>query len=495
MGQEIDIIKNTLDTLVNMCQERSREANVLMDSLDKHFDYYSKNLRTIKDWVLFDLYNMSSILVVYKDEKEPPYLKSSELYRNWVERGKPATTIVALCYEELDFLFGDVALDFIIAFPPCLGDCSIDECISQPWLIPMPSILVLSALDALVLDKKRSMFYELYFECLELIGQYTLAIRKDFNFCVDGSWLSDLIAAKKLLWFETIRTINPDVPVDNKRLEERLTAAQNDDLSELTQELDSLIGLDNIKNDVVSLINLLKIRKLRKENGMPQQSISLHMVFMGNPGTGKTIVARLLAKIYKSLNVLSKGQLVEVDRSGLVGGYVGQTALKVNEVIESAKGGVLFIDEAYSLVSGGDSDYGKEAINSLLKAMEDNRDDLIVIVAGYPELMEKFLSSNPGLRSRFNKFMYFADYVPDDLLEILMLFAAKEGLVLSDEAQWKARAYFTRCTLNNSKDFANARGARNYFEKAITNQANRLARLSNFNQKDLSIILADDLED
>ncbi|MBQ8603667.1 MAG: AAA family ATPase [Oscillospiraceae bacterium] len=264
-------------------------------------------------------------------------------------------------------------------------------------------------------------------------------------------------------------------------------------LDELLEELNILIGLEKVKEDVNSLINLVKIRKIREERGMDSPDMSLHMVFSGNPGTGKTTIARLLAEIYKAMGLLSKGHLTEVDRSGLVGGYVGQTALKVQEVVNKAKGGVLFIDEAYSLtVNRGATDYGFEAVDTLLKFMEDNRDDLIVIVAGYPKPMEEFLNSNPGLKSRFNKYLYFDDYTPEELIGILKLQAKKADLVLSEEAEKFATEFFTKRCENRPENYANARDVRNFFEKALINQANRLAVLDKIEDSQLTTLEVED---
>lgn len=265
------------------------------------------------------------------------------------------------------------------------------------------------------------------------------------------------------------------------------------ELNDLLAELTLLIGLEQVKNDVTQLVNFQKIQQLREEKGLPISPISRHLVFYGNPGTGKTTVARLLSSIYKSLNLLSKGHLVETDRAGLVAGYVGQTALKVKEVAEKALGGVLFIDEAYSLSSGGNEDFGQEAIETLLKFMEDNRDDLIVVVAGYPDKMESFISSNPGLRSRFNKYLTFEDYKPVQLVQIFELLCSKAGFQLTDEAKEKIGEQFSLLYESRNKTFGNGRLARNLFEKTISNQANRIIKIQDIDEKILSLIEDSDI--
>ena len=247
-------------------------------------------------------------------------------------------------------------------------------------------------------------------------------------------------------------------------------------LEELRAQLDELIGLDGVKKEVETLINLIRVRKMREEHGLKNMDMSFHMVFTGNPGTGKTTVARIVAAIYKQLGFLSKGQLIETDRSGLVAGYVGQTAGKVTEVVKSALGGILFIDEAYSLArKGADNDFGREAIDTLVKLMEDHRDDLVVIVAGYTEPMHDFLTSNPGLISRFNKYIDFPDYSDDELMAILQMRADKQGYVIEEEAKTHIRRMLLRQTISERADFGNARGMRNVLEKLVQEQANRLS--------------------
>lgn len=269
------------------------------------------------------------------------------------------------------------------------------------------------------------------------------------------------------------------------------TMGSNPDVDNLA-ELKSLIGLERVKQDIDSLRNLIRIQAMRKQQGLPNTSVSYHCVFSGNPGTGKTTVARIVAGIYKELGILKKGHLVEVDRSKLVGEYVGQTAPKTNKVIDEALDGVLFIDEAYSLVGEG-SDYGAEAIATLLKRMEDDRDRLVVILAGYTDEIKEFIDSNPGLQSRFNRYIHFEDYSTDELLEIFMRNIKKSGYNIKGDAYVQLQINIHQATAKRDKKFGNARYVRNLFEKIVQKQANRLSRIQNPTKEQLKMITIEDI--
>lgn len=258
-------------------------------------------------------------------------------------------------------------------------------------------------------------------------------------------------------------------------------------------ELEKLIGLSQVKDDVSSLINFIKVQQMRAAQNLPAAPVSMHMVFYGNPGTGKTTVARVLARVYKGLGLLSKGHMVEVERSQLVAGYLGQTAIKVREAIDTALGGVLFIDEAYSLSESDRDEFGKEAVNTLLKLMEDHRDNLIVIVAGYTDKMENFLDSNPGLRSRFNKVFFFEDYSAGELLSIFEYFCRSAGNELSASARKVAAALLEEVHAQRGKNFANGREVRNIYEHAMRKQANRIVTIKNASRLQLMQIDAQDI--
>ncbi len=263
------------------------------------------------------------------------------------------------------------------------------------------------------------------------------------------------------------------------------------------KELDELIGLEDVKEEVRSLANFVKVQKMRQEKGLKTPKMSYHLVFTGSPGTGKTTVARIVARIYKDLGILKRGHTVETDRSGLVAEYMGQTAIKTNALVDSALNGVLFIDEAYALVpdasySGGD--YGQEAISTLLKRMEDDRDRLVVIIAGYPKEMQRFIDSNPGLKSRFNRYINFPDYTAEELYRIYLMYAKKNEYTLNQEAGVYLRERLEDVVEHKTRNFGNARYVRNIFEKSIQRQANRISRMKSPKENDLTEIKKEDLE-
>jgi hypothetical protein len=262
-------------------------------------------------------------------------------------------------------------------------------------------------------------------------------------------------------------------------------------IEELLAELDDLVGLDSVKADVRRLTSLLRIQQLRQERQLPTLETSHHLVFTGNPGTGKTTVARLLSQILRTLGLVSKGHLVESDRSHLVAGYVGQTAPKTRAVLESALGGTLLIDEAYALARGGENDFGREAIDTIVKFMEDHRDDLALIAAGYPTEMADFIDANPGLKSRFTRFIDFPDYSTEELVEIFERMSGDLRYELDDSGRAALRAVIEAEPRN--RGFGNARFVRNLFEEAVGRQADRLAGVADPTDEQLTTLVAADI--
>jgi SpoVK/Ycf46/Vps4 family AAA+-type ATPase len=262
-------------------------------------------------------------------------------------------------------------------------------------------------------------------------------------------------------------------------------------IEELLTELDALVGLEQVKTDVRRLTSLLRIQRLREERGLPTMETSHHLVFTGNPGTGKTTVARLLSQILRALGIVSKGHLVETDRSGMVAGYVGQTAPRTLGVLESALGGTLLIDEAYALARGSDQDFGREAIDTLVKFMEDHRDDLAVIAAGYPDEMAVLIDTNPGLRSRFTRTIHFPDFTTEELIAIFESMSAANRYQLDEAAALKLAEIID--AEPRTRGFGNARFVRNLFEAAVSRQADRLAAVEQPTDEQLTTLTAEDL--
>ena len=328
----------------------------------------------------------------------------------------------------------------------------------------------------------------------------------------EKTWLKQILKNQELL--EALYTDDDGNPIPKQAKKEWIAKAeQNIDALKQTRkevsrkesipntenskssidELNELIGLSETKKEITTLSNYIQMKLKRDEMGMKSPNLSLHCVFTGNPGTGKTTVARILAGIYKDMGLLKKGHLVETDRSGLIAEYAGQTAVKTNKKIDEALDGVLFIDEAYSLVQGAKEDYGPEAISTLLKRMEDDRDRLVVIVAGYTKEMEDFINSNPGLQSRFNRYIHFTDYTAEELYDIFCLQMKKNEYTISEEASNRLKMILADTLAHKGKDFGNARFVRNLFEKVIEHQANRLANEPNLTKELLAELREEDL--
>ncbi|UNT57509.1 AAA family ATPase [Lysinibacillus capsici] len=302
-----------------------------------------------------------------------------------------------------------------------------------------------------------------------------------------ASYIGDLVQGKKHgrgdYFNEEGKIIYSGEFINDERL--RITPEVEQEIAKLQKQLDSLVGLPNAKKELHNLINFIKIQSLRVDHGLTSFPITYHLVFSGNPGTGKTTVARIIGQIYKHLGVLSSGHFVETDRAGLVAGYVGQTALKVQEVVNKAKGGVLFIDEAYSLMNDKQDAFGKEAIDSLLKAMEDLRDDLVIIVAGYTELIEEFLQSNPGFKSRFNHFVQFDNFSTDELYDIFAMLCQTNDYQFGEAFAQHMKTQLRHMPIETIPNFSNGRYIRNLFEKLVTIQSNRLIQQAIISREEL----------
>ncbi|MFK5708027.1 AAA family ATPase [Lysinibacillus boronitolerans] len=302
-----------------------------------------------------------------------------------------------------------------------------------------------------------------------------------------ASYIGDLVQGKKHgrgdYFNEEGKIIYSGEFINDERL--RITPEVEQEIAKLQKQLDSLVGLPNAKKELHNLINFIKIQSLRVDHGLTSFPITYHLVFSGNPGTGKTTVARIIGQIYKHLGVLSSGHFVETDRAGLVAGYVGQTALKVQEVVNKAKGGVLFIDEAYSLINDKQDAFGKEAIDSLLKAMEDLRDDLVIIVAGYTELIEEFLQSNPGFKSRFNHFVQFDNFSTDELYDIFAMLCQTNDYRFGEAFAQHMKTQLRHMPIETIPNFSNGRYIRNLFEKLVTIQSNRLIQQATISREEL----------
>lgn len=295
-----------------------------------------------------------------------------------------------------------------------------------------------------------------------------------------------------LFRFYGYRRILDIVKTESKKID----SEDDRSLQDLLFDLNSLIGLENIKIKVRDLISYQHVQQLRRAKNLFSEKSTLHLAFTGNPGTGKTTVARIVGHIYKRIGLLSIGHFIEASRTDLIAGYQGQTALKVKEIIKRAIGGVLFIDEAYSITENDNSDsYGRECLTELTKALEDHRDDLVVIVAGYTEPMKKFFDSNPGLKSRFNTFLEFNDYNADELYCILLRMCDKNDYVLSQAAINCIKEYLVQVVKNKSENFPNGRLVRNLFDDIIMNHARRVSKIENPTKDQLQIVELEDLSE
>lgn len=448
-----DLEKETFQVL-NSCKELNSDGNFI-EKVNARFDLTVKNA-LYKTQQIF----ISELLKIYTTNKVTD---------------KKAQFVLAYYYDVLrNERFADPSdLTF---YNDLLAQNAFDDIVRK--------ILVENQLKSLTVDDHNillSVMSQLSSPKLHQFKDYFKNFRAKSNIIVEEEVIQEMLSQETSS--EEIKiniNVTPPPPEDN--------------LEKVMADLNALIGLENVKQDITMLINLLNIQKKREVAGLKNIEVALHSVFLGPPGTGKTTVARLLGRIFKQLDYLTQGQMYETDREGLIAGYVGQTAIKTDQVIKESIGGVLFIDEAYSLYQNqGTNDFGSEAINTIVKRMEDNRDDLAVVVAGYTGPMEIFINSNPGLRSRFNRYFYFNHFTTDQLILIFESFCSKSDFDLSADAKEKLRDTFSLMDGIKSESFGNARVVRNLFEKIVQSQANRLINWSAPNAEVLKTILEEDI--
>lgn len=392
-------------------------------------------------------------------------------------------------YKDVSLVINSAAVfsPFIIAFENVMNNLMADDHLILP--------AILESVDFQLKEKYLLLLYrwcnaianidkELSFEekeWLKELQSFDTALCSHSSSIIFGTQNSKIQETKKTI--QTPKSSSTDKDPSSEKKPNKLPM----------EELSSLNGLKSVKEEIESLYNYIKIQKIRIEKGIKSPPLSYHCVFTGNPGTGKTTVARIVAQIYKELGILKKGHLVETDRSGLVAEYVGQTAIKTNSIIDKAIDGVLFIDEAYSLSEGGQGDFGKEAISTLIKRMEDDRERLVVILAGYSSNMDDFINTNPGLQSRFSRYIDFPDYSEEELLQIFLQNAKKGDYVLDENALTLLRGVLHDAIVHKDKNFGNARYVRNLFEKCIQNQANRLSEEKIVDKEKLCLLTAKDI--
>jgi AAA+ superfamily predicted ATPase len=392
-------------------------------------------------------------------------------------------------YKDVSLVINSAAVfsPFIIAFENVMNNLMADDHLILP--------AILESVDVQLKEKYLLLLYrwcnaianidkELSFEekeWLKELQSFDTALCSHSSSIIFGTQNSKIQETKKTI--QTPKSSSTDKDPSSEKKPNKLPM----------EELSSLIGLKSVKEEIESLYNYIKIQKIRIEKGIKSPPLSYHCVFTGNPGTGKTTVARIVAQIYKELGILKKGHLVETDRSGLVAEYVGQTAIKTNSIIDKAIDGVLFIDEAYSLSEAGQGDFGKEAISTLIKRMEDDRERLVVILAGYSSNMDDFINTNPGLQSRFSRYIDFPDYSEEELLQIFLQNAKKGDYVLDENALTLLRGVLHDAIVHKDKNFGNARYVRNLFEKCIQNQANRLSEEKIVDKEKLCLLTAKDI--